>query len=373
MNRVYFIDLPNRKIDTASYNRFLSLTRMAGYYFDTKIFKATDVTDIFRKNTLIRGLAIRASLMRASFNIVKVDKAHNNSVVYLFGVDPIMSIYYFILFKSYRIKIVSERNELPIEIINNKHRIVSLYKRFLYPWLFKLFDGYSVISSQLQKFYSSYTGERCQITLLPMTVDFSRFENVLIDNNKDVKFIFYAGSLDQSKDGINHLIRAFLRVHKKLLNWELWIAGISDDSSDIVCSTIGDPDFEKKVKFLGLVSRDKIPALLLSSEVCVLPRPDSLQARHGFPAKLGEYLASGKPVITTNVGEIPSYLSKEEVFYISKDTIEVNLAETLLFVYSHYDQALEKGQRGRQKAYQVFSLQKNAEILRDFINGVISQ
>ena len=40
----------------------------------------------------------------------------------------------------------------------------------------------------------------------------------------------------------------------------------------------------------------------------VLARPDNIQAKGGFPTKLGEYLATGNPVVVTKVGEIPNYL-----------------------------------------------------------------
>jgi glycosyltransferase involved in cell wall biosynthesis len=62
---------------------------------------------------------------------------------------------------------------------------------------------------------------------------------------------------------------------------------------------------EGRIQWKGEVPRDQIPAILQHASLLVLPRPESKQAQGGFPTKLGEYLATGNPVCSTRVGEIP--------------------------------------------------------------------
>jgi glycosyltransferase involved in cell wall biosynthesis len=42
-----------------------------------------------------------------------------------------------------------------------------------------------------------------------------------------------------------------------------------------------------------------------------LTRPRGVFAEAGFPTKLGEYFACQKPVVITNVGDIPRYFTNE--------------------------------------------------------------
>ncbi len=126
------------------------------------------------------------------------------------------------------------------------------------------------------------------------------------------------------------------------------------------------------ISFLGQISREQIPQYVTNAMLCILPRPDSPQARGGFPTKLGEYLASATPVITTNIGEIPDYLTKKEVYYISKEKIAEELPEKILEVLFNYDKARVVGHNGYLKARKSFSLESNSVQLRNFINSIVN-
>lgn len=56
------------------------------------------------------------------------------------------------------------------------------------------------------------------------------------------------------------------------------------------------------------IAPDEIPATLSSATLLLLPRSSGAFSTAGFPQKLGEYLASGTPVVVTDVGDIPKYL-----------------------------------------------------------------
>jgi glycosyltransferase involved in cell wall biosynthesis len=54
------------------------------------------------------------------------------------------------------------------------------------------------------------------------------------------------------------------------------------------------------VHFLGKYPFAKVPALVKGMDVCLLPYVDDERARYRSPLKLYEYLAAGKPVVSTN-------------------------------------------------------------------------
>jgi glycosyltransferase involved in cell wall biosynthesis len=363
--KVYFIKFTTQKEYSASNNRFLSLVKMVSHHFKCKVVKTKKISNLFLRFKIIRGLFIRLRAIQATLEIAKSIDSKNANVLYIFNADPILSVYYWFFAKLNKIKIISERNEFPKEILKNNKLAIFLNKTFVYPWYIKLFDGYSLISDELINFYKKYAGKRCVIKKLPMTVDFSRFTGISKEKNK--KYILYTGSLNQKKDGVYFLINEFIKIHAKLGGWKLYITGESDEHSDEFKKKIKNTAVEEKINFLGLVDRNKIPGLMMNASVCVLPRPDSLQARGGFPTKLGEYLASGCPVITTDVGEIPMYLSEKEVYFISKDNIEKDLIKKILEICLNYKSAVKKGFLGKEKAFQEFSLEKNSKHIKELI------
>ena len=77
-------------------------------------------------------------------------------------------------------------------------------------------------------------------------------------------------------------------------------------------------DLNDVISFLGSKKADEIPSILANSDLMVLARPDNNQAKAGFPTKLGEYLASGKPVVITKTGEISKYLTDNISAYLSE-------------------------------------------------------
>jgi glycosyltransferase involved in cell wall biosynthesis len=74
----------------------------------------------------------------------------------------------------------------------------------------------------------------------------------------------------------------------------------------------------------------------------------------GFPFKLVEMLASGKPVLCSRVKSIQNYLNDDEIFYYEPND-ENCLKETLVNIISNYRNALIVGNKGRCKCESLFS------------------
>ena len=77
----------------------------------------------------------------------------------------------------------------------------------------------------------------------------------------------------------------------------------------------------ERVEFTGSVERAGLPGLLKEAAAFALPRASGLFSTAGFPTKLGEYLATGKPVVVATTGDIPLYLSDGvDAFFVPDDT-----------------------------------------------------
>lgn len=178
-------------------------------------------------------------------------------------------------------------------------------------------DCFAMMTRTLIDFYRTRVKPSAKIFHLPMTVDMERF-NRTKKNNVTEKYIAFAGSFDNRKDGLNILIESFARIHAKYPEYRLKIAGFYHPDVENQKRTISENGLQEKVEYIGTLNREQIPQFLVDASVLALSRPDSHQAQGGFPTKLGEYLSTKNPVCVTRVGEIPEYLTDGENAFLAE-------------------------------------------------------
>jgi len=113
--------------------------------------------------------------------------------------------------------------------------------------------------------------------------------------------------------------------------------------------------YSDRIIFTGQLDRKSVIEKINSAYCLVLERPDNIQAKYGFPTKLGEYLSTGKPVIVTSVGDIPLFLKDGENAYISKPDDVVAFANKLNDCLSDPFKASYIGKKGEKLVYREFN------------------
>ena len=86
----------------------------------------------------------------------------------------------------------------------------------------------------------------------------------------------------------------------------------------------------------------------------------------GFPTKLGEYLATGKPVICTSVSEVPLYLNNTNSIII-KPNNKKELIDVLSSIIQAPMKYEEIGKNGRLIAEKIFNINTHSESLIAFL------
>jgi glycosyltransferase involved in cell wall biosynthesis len=123
----------------------------------------------------------------------------------------------------------------------------------------------------------------------------------------------------------------------------------------------------KRIKYLGIIPEDKYFETIAEADVLCVTRTDSEFAGAGFPFKLGEYLAAGKPVIATDVGDITKYLKDREDVILARPSDVDSLLHAMEFSILHKKLSAEIGLRGRDKALKYFHPRTNGKALLNFI------
>jgi glycosyltransferase involved in cell wall biosynthesis len=97
-----------------------------------------------------------------------------------------------------------------------------------------------------------------------------------------------------------------------------------------------------------------------------LARPNSQQSEGGFPTKLGEYLASGRPVCVTDIGEISDYLVNDKSAFFAEPGSFISFSQAITKALSAAD--IEKvGKEGQKIAFQIFNKDIQSKRLYDFL------
>lgn len=221
-------------------------------------------------------------------------------------------------------------------------------------------QGLFVISTALRDAFLQIGAKN--VVVVNMTVDAKRFVGIE-KQEVEYPYIAYCGSASNNKDGVDDLIKAFALVHERYPKMRLFIIGKApsktDESGNI--GLVHQLGLDNVVVFTGIVPSEQMPQMLVNAKIVALARPDSLQARCGFPTKLGEYLLSGNPVVVTRVGDIPLFLEDGKTALLSNRRDPKNFAEKLLWVLDHEKEAETIGQAGREVALRHFNYKTETE------------
>ena len=248
----------------------------------------------------------------------------------------------------------------------------DLVQRFFENKSFYDHKGIALMTHTLLKHYQDFPGNKPRLLHLPMTVDLERFavQHMRLNAFKQ-PYIVYIGVLNNAKDGIDVLLQAFAQIALMFPYLKLYLVGPWHYDTPAHLQFIQRSGLQDRIFWMGEFNREQIPAILQHAELLALPRPDSKQAQGGFPTKLGEYLASGKPVCVTTVGEIPDYLEDGESAFFAKPGSVDSFAAAMRKALSEKENALRVGVNGRKVAEKHFNKDIQAKILYDFFQELI--
>lgn len=294
--------------------------------------------------------------------IRKVDK--NTKILYYSPwIWPALLVRLFTLFR--RNILVKEETEHPSLRLKGKSKI---YRTIYLNHYYQIFDGLFVITQNLHDFFVRELRYRKPILIVPMVVDLESYTN---DNKTIHNTIVFSGELDIEKEGLDILLCAFAAFVGKHPEYVLDLYGkpVSHTQELRISDLIAQLSLSKSVRLNGFKTRDELTEILSTARILVFTRPPSLQAKYGFSTKLGEYLAVGKPVIATKVGEIDHYLvDRVNAFLADPECFSVHAK--MEEIVNDYEFALEVGKEARNCAIINFNNKIEAERIIIFFRSV---
>jgi len=311
-----------------------------------------------KTNFIVKILYYLWGIFKLPFLLYKI----KNDVIITYHSEIFFNIIVKLYCLVFYIPLVLDKTEYPKNFFN-RNRLFKIYEKTKLIF----FDKIITISKELEEFYSNIIPLK-NVFLLPATVDIERYNIIKLNQNITNKYIgvmFGTHNRDNILDSI-YAYKQFLdfKIEKP---WDLYLIGdfetlVKKHPENLkIIDYIEKENLSKRIKFLGLISNEKIPELIVNAQ-CLMTTPRRFISG-GFPTKLAEYLLSGKPVIATNVGEISEYLThNKNVLFAPKGNIN-ELAKCLLFVYKNKSDSLIIGQNGQNVAKKKFNADNYIEDL----------
>ncbi len=323
----------------------LPLLRDAGH--DVELLMFNGASSEFKQELLRKGVRIHELSPGGRFynvfggfynplNIIKIrryfrdyDVIHTHNTACQLYV-PISKI---VFHKSTRL-FTTEHNTI------NRRRSIKFFK-YIDKWMYSKYSAVVCISEQTSINLRKYIKGLKNICVIQNGIDVKKFTHPVADiSQKKTYTVLMVASFRKQKDH-ETLLRAMSRLP---LNYRLKLVG-QDFMEKVpllknMCETLG---IEDRVEFMG--ARSDVPDIMEASDVMVLS-----SHWEGFGLAAAEAMASGRPLVASDVGGLRDVVGDAGVLFPQGD--DQALAEKIQFLCEHPDEYRETAARCQEKASQ---------------------
>ena len=185
-----------------------------------------------------------------------------------------------------------------------------------------------------------------------------------LDISKDAFLLGAVGRLHHQK-GLFFLLDALLKIKNSIEQVELLFIGEGDLKNDLEAhaESIG---VSGLTKFTG--PRTDIPEILRAFDIFVLP-----SLWEGLPLALLEAMASGLPVIATDVGGIPEVVIDRETGLLIQPSNSQAIADAVLLLYNDRNLRIRLANAGSAFVYAQFSAQTLVKEMETVYKHLLAQ
>ena len=233
----------------------------------------------------------------------------------------------------------------------------------------ELASGIVVISNHLFQKYEAVVNGKIPLHYRPVSVDISFYPHSDFEF-KETVVLFYSGSFGE-KDGVLNLISAFDVLAGENPAFRLVLTGKGSRKLLMpVMARIAESPYKSRIEYKGYLDDKDYYATLNSIDIPCMTRIDTQYAHAGFPFKLGEYLASGKPVIASRISDVESLLQDRFDAILVEPGDIADIVSAVEYLLSHPKQAKKIGEGGRDAAKKYFDYKVQGQKLIEFMTLV---
>ena len=274
-------------------------------------------------------------------------------------------LYYFLLSRLFGFKILLNYVELNSAIITRTRWRDRVNDYLVDLWAFKCADAVLPISDFLAARITDESPGKPFLKIPILSDSSNSFPKKLIHENG--AFV-YCGSATYI-ELIKFILDSFALVthHNKRLH--LVVSG-DPVEMDIFYNLVYTHPANEHITTFSQIPFAELCQLYRDASALLIPLRPTIQDQARFPHKIGEYLASGNPIVTTNYGEIATYFTDMETALIAEEYTPESFALKMTYVIEHPDIAARIGRAGEKLAGKEFAYEKHGRALLSFIKSL---
>ena len=255
------------------------------------------------------------------------------------------------------------------------HDKKSLLKRLSWKITSKYANAYIVISKFLKEKFATTNKKIFILPAILSVTDHDLNNNRLpinketAANNKEISpKLIYTSSLAYS-DLLQFCIKALSKINDK--TFTLTITGnYPENIKETWLETAKNYGLDGKIIFCGFLSATELHRLQLNSTALLIPLLNSERHCARFPQKVLGYMALGKPIITTHVGEMAEYFIDGKTAIMDATVTPDGLSKKIASILENPELANEIGQNGSIVVKDTFSEVNWGIKLKKFLNRI---
>lgn len=197
-------------------------------------------------------------------------------------------------------------------------------------------------------------------------IDFNHYQTVQTtkptSNDQPVKLI-YVGRLAPEK-GVGVMINSLIQLKKEGINFELTLIGDGPERFALE-QLVSSRGLQQNILFHGYANQDVVREKLLESDIFILP-----SFAEGVPVSFMEAMASGIPVVGTNVGGVSELIEHGVTGLIVSPADEDSLKNAISRYITEPELRLHISQAAREYVEREFNLDKELSKLSNHISEV---
>jgi len=236
-----------------------------------------------------------------------------------------------------------------------------------------LADGLVVISNYLKEKYTKLSGTPEKVYLLPTIIDCEAWE-CCPEEDTSVPTILYSGAFSE-QDEIENLLDAFAILQANGYKFSVVMLGGNQRNLERmtqIYNKIDELALSCIVNMRGFVPITEVKKQLCESNILINIRRDGVWSRSGLSTKLSEYLASGRMVISSDVGDVSQYVTNgNSALMVSSSATVDEIVHVLSQGIQSIDLRRKIGVAGRDVALDNFDVSVAKKQIQFILNKVL--
>ena len=238
---------------------------------------------------------------------------------------------------------------------------------FNFRYLNRTSDKMILFSYYLKDLYLQMGYLEENIFVQPNLTDFEYWKPVATK----IKYTLGYSGAPYQKDGLSDLFRAMSMLNGDLSNISLLVIGDAPFGKSLIpdlrleCERLG---LSGKVTFTGLVQSSKVKHYLSECEILTITRPSTIQTQAGFPTKLGEYFASGKPILATDFGDMGRYFKNGSEIVMAECGNPQSIANKLHWMLQNRNELELISKNGFERAKKLLEYRSSVTKIHNFLS-----